>query len=180
MMEMTRRGLLAGTLAGAMMPRKPRAATPGTLEHLKQIDPPVAPPGLSFMDAEGHAHTLKEYIGKGVVLNLWATWCAPCIAEMPSLDQLAGAITGRGVVVLPLSSDHGGAATVQKFYQQHAITRLPVLLDPAGNATRALGVSGIPVTFIIDRKGMERARAEGNENWNSDAAVQRVLQLCGV
>ncbi len=180
MMEATRRGLLAGTLAAAMMPRKPSAAATEELVRLKLIEPPVAPPDLSFTDAEGHTHTLKEYVGKGVVLNLWATWCAPCIAEMPSLDRLAGTLADRGIVVLPLSSDHGGAAAVRQFYKQHAITRLPVLLDPDGNTTRALGVGGIPVTFIIDRKGLERARAEGSEDWNSDAAVQRVLQLCGV
>ena len=178
MLVVTRRVALAGgTLAAVLAPRKPHTAAADALTDLKLIDPPVAPPPISFVDAEGDTHTLKEYLGSGVVLNLWATWCAPCVAELPSLAALAGKLAAQRIVVLPLSSDRGGAAAVRQFYQAHNIKNLPILLDPQGNAMRVLGVSGIPVTIIIDRKGLERASAAGGEDWGSDAAIARVRQL---
>jgi thiol-disulfide isomerase/thioredoxin len=178
MLVVTRRAALTvGTLTAALMLRKPGAQGADALPRLKRTDPPVAPPPLSFLDAEGNRHALKEYLGSGVVLNFWATWCAPCAAELPSLSVLAGKLAGQRIVVLPLSSDHGGAAAVRQFYQAHNIKGLPILLDPQGDAMRAMGISGIPVTFIIDRKGLERASAAGGEDWGSDAAIARIRQL---
>ena len=111
------------------------------------------------------------------MLNLWATWCAPCIAELPSLDALAGKLAGQGVKVLALSSDHGGAAAVRRFYQQHEIKTLAILLDPQGAAMRAFGVNGIPVTFLLDQAGLERGRVDGSEDWGTTAMVDRVTKL---
>ena len=175
----TRRAALAGTLAAGIVSRKPRAAEPHALPRLKLLEPSVVPPTVTFLDADGAHHSLKDYAGKGIVLNLWATWCAPCIAELPSLDTLAGKLAGQGVAVLPLSSDRGGASAVQRFYQQHGITKLPVLLDPQGAAMRAFGVTGIPATFLLDRKGLECAYVEGDEDWGAQAAVDRVFHLVG-
>jgi thiol-disulfide isomerase/thioredoxin len=178
MLMVTRRMALAGgTLAAAQAPRKPRAAAADALPDLKLANPPVTPPTISFNDAEGGSHTLKEYLGSGVVLNLWATWCLPCVAELPSLAVLAGKLAAERVVVLPLSSDRGGAEAVRQFYQAHGIKSLPILLDPQGNAMHALGVSDIPTTFIIDRKGHAVASAAGGEDWGSDAAIARIRQL---
>lgn len=178
MLVVTRRVALAGgTLAAVLALRKPRATAADALPDLKPIDPPVTPPPVSFVDAEGDPRTLKEYLGSGVVLNLWATWCPPCVAELPSLAVLAGKLAAERIVVLPLSSDRGGAAAVRQFYQAHNIKSLPILLDPQGNAMHTLRVSGIPTTFIIDRKGQERASAAGGEDWGSDAAIARVRQL---
>lgn len=180
MQEMGRRVLLAaGTVAAALSVSKPGMAGKEGLAGLVEIQPPVAPPDIHFTDISGTVHGLTEYLGTGVVLNLWATWCAPCVAELPSLAVLAKTLADKKVRVLPLSSDHGGAAAVTAFYQQHGITGLPVLLDPQGAATRALGAQGIPTTFIIDRKGLERARVAGGADWGSEASMQRVLQLMG-
>ncbi len=175
----TRRAALAGSLAAGIVPRKPRAAEPPALPRLKVLDPSVVPPTVSFLDADGAHHSLKDYAGKGIVLNLWATWCSPCIAELPSLDTLAGKLAGQGVAVLPLSSDRGGASAVQRFYEQHGITNLPVLLDPQGAAMRAFGVTGIPATFLLDRNGLECAYVEGDEDWGAQATVARVFHLIG-
>ena len=132
MLVVTRRVALAGgTLAAVLAPRKPRATAADALPDLKLTEPPVGPPPISFVDAEGDSHTLKEYLGYGVVLNLWATWCAPCVAELPSLAVLAGKLGSERVVVLPLSSDRGGATAVRQFYQAHGIRNLPILLDPS-------------------------------------------------
>lgn len=175
----SRRAALVGTLAAAIVPRKPRAAEPDALPRLRLLDPAIVPPEVTFLDADGAHHSIKDYAGRGVVLNLWATWCAPCVAELPSLDILAGKLAGQQVAVLPLSSDRGGAPAVRRFYEQHGITKLPVLLDPQGAAMRAFGVAGIPATFLVDRRGMERAHVEGDQNWGSQAAIARVLGLVG-
>ena len=99
------------------------------------------PEGFRFTLADGTVRTIGDYAGKGVVLNLWATWCVPCVAEMPALDTLAGAVQGSRVVVLPLSSDRGGAAAVERFCATGG-EHLPVLLDPGGAAARAWGCGG--------------------------------------
>jgi thiol-disulfide isomerase/thioredoxin len=174
-----RRALAGGTVAVVQALGKPAARAADALPHLKLIERPVKASAISFVDAEGGVHTLAEYLGSGVVLNLWATWCAPCVAELPSLASLAEKLAADHVVALPLSSDHGGAAAVRQFYQTHGIENLPILLDPQGDAMRAMGVDGIPATFLIDRKGMERASVAGGEDWGSDAAVARVRQLIG-
>lgn len=164
-----RRTLLAAgaTLASALAPRKLRAETAI----------PVPVPEFEFRMPDGTVRTLADYQGKGIVLNLWATWCAPCVAELPSLDALAVAVRQSNAVVLPLSSDRGGAAAVERWYAAHGIKNLPVLLDPTGAAARTLGARGIPTTLLIDAKGQERARLEGGADWSSTQSIAMVKRL---
>jgi thiol-disulfide isomerase/thioredoxin len=146
---------------------------------LAPIDPPLPPPDVTFTDAEGAMHGLAEFAGKVVVVNLWATWCQPCIAELPSLAALARRGAAAGIVVLAVSSDSGGAAAVQRYYAAHGIEGLSVWLDPLGDAARALGARGIPTTLIIDRRGRQRARLEGSADWASDAALAAIEKAAG-
>jgi thiol-disulfide isomerase/thioredoxin len=179
----------AGTVAAVAMLRKPPepiftpVAEPAvplqSFASFVPTDPPAPLPDLTLFDAAGRAHTLAEFAGRGVVLNLWATWCVPCVAEMPSLALLAGRLAADGVVVLPLSNDRGGAPVVQKFYSAHAVSGLGVWLDPKGAAANALHARGLPTTLVIDRQGHERGRLEGGADWASDAAVAGILRLVG-
>jgi thiol-disulfide isomerase/thioredoxin len=181
MAMITRRGVLAagGTLAVAAWPRKPWAQTLKPLAAaLRLVTPPVAAPDIAFVDARGTTHHLAEFHGRGVVVNLWATWCAPCVAEMPDLAALAKALA-PGVAVLPLSSDQGGAAAVAAFFRTHGITGLPVLLDPEGAAERAFAVPGVPTSIIIDTAGREVARVEGPADWATADAAATVRKLAG-
>ena len=166
-----RRTVLAAgvTLLSAAAPRNSRAALSG-LEGWNAA-PGAAPPAFKFLTADGTERTLAEYAGQGVVLNFWATWCVPCVAEMPALDALARTGARERIAVLPLSSDRGGAAAVERFYKEKGIAALPVLLDPRGDAARAFGVRGIPTTVIIDRTGQDRGRLEGAADWSSPAAL---------
>jgi thiol-disulfide isomerase/thioredoxin len=178
--SISRRHLLAaaGTLTAALGARKPRAQELEDLASaLKLTDPPVPAPAISFVAADGSEHHLAEFIGHGMVVNLWATWCAPCVAEMPSLAALSKTVAPDDIAVLPLSSDRGGAAVVQAFYQQHGIAGLPVLLDPKGAAAHAWHVRGIPTSLIIDKQGRERARLEGSADWSTPAAAALVRKL---
>jgi len=176
----TRRGFLAATtVAAGLIARKPRARAAAGLEGLHRLTPPAALPPIRFVDAAGKPRGLAAYRGRGVVLNLWATWCAPCVAELPSLAALSRAVAGENIAVLALSSDRGGAATVERFYAAHRIVGLPVLLDPEGAAMAMLGARGIPTTYLIGPDGRERGWIEGAQDWAAPAAIAQVKALLG-
>jgi thiol-disulfide isomerase/thioredoxin len=179
----TRRAVVAaagGTLAAASWPRKLRAQDLKDLgAALKTSNPPVAAPDVVFLDAGGARHHLSDFRGHGMVINLWATWCVPCVAEMPSLEALSKTLAPADIAVLPLSSDRGGAPAVEAFFHKHAIGGLPVLLDPEGAAARAFGAEGIPTSVVIDKAGRERARLEGSADWSTPDAAAAVRKLAG-
>lgn len=176
-----------GSLAAAWQLGKPAVhrpvAEPGVqllgIETMQRIDPPERLPAAELVDGEGQVHGIGDFAGSGLVINLWATWCVPCVAELPALAVLAGRLKDFSIRVLPASSDKGGAATVAAFYGQHGITGLPVWLDPKGAAAQAWGVRGIPTTFIVDRAGRERGRLEGPIDWASEAAMTAVRRMVG-
>ena len=180
MTDVTRRALVAagGTLALALPLRKPRAQALQGIESLHALHEPRKL-DLRFTAADGSARSLADYAGQAVVLNLWATWCIPCVREMPALDDLARMVASSGIVVLPVSSDHGGAAVVQRFYADRGIKNLPVLLDPMSNLAHALNVRGIPTTLLIDRQGNELGWLEGAADWSSPDAVTVVRKIAG-
>ncbi len=172
-----------GTLAASALPRKPRAQTlePQRLEPLSKglnrVSPPQDPPDAVFMTRDGATHHLGDFKGRAMVVNMWATWCVPCTAEMPSLDALSKALAPRDIAVMPLSSDRGGAAVVQAWYQAHGITALPVLLDPKGAMARAFNAPGIPTTVIINTAGQVVARIEGAADWSTPGAQALIRKL---
>jgi thiol-disulfide isomerase/thioredoxin len=177
---MTRRVVLAAgaTLTAGVAARKPHAAElPDLAEVLVPVNPPQAPPDGVFVDAEGSEHTIASFLGHGMVINFWATWCQPCIAEIPSLGVLARALAPHDIAVLPLSSDRGGAEVVEAWFKAHDVTGLPVLLDPKGALSSAWAGKGIPTTHIIARDGKERARLEGAADWSSAATVALIQKL---
>ena len=176
----TRRAVAAaaGSLAVALPPRKPHArALPDLATALQPTNPPAAPPEGIFTDADGGSHRLGDFRGRGMVVNFWATWCQPCIAEMPSLEALSKSLAPFDIAVLPLSSDRGGASVVRAWFAEHEVTGLPVLLDPRGELGRAWKGRGIPSTYIIGRDGRERARLEGPADWSAPEAALLVRRL---
>jgi len=174
-----RRTLLAGgTLAMAALTRKSNAAEVRPFSAAVVSSATRAVPALSFTDADGAPKTLADYAGKAIVLNLWATWCVPCVAEMPDLDKLSG-LLGADFAVLPLSSDRAGAPVVEAFYKAHGIGALPVLLDHQGAMMHLLGARGIPTTLLIDRQGQERTRIEGAVAWTDAANLAALHDVLG-
>ena len=180
----------AATLAALTLWRKPPSppiATPVAPEPvslrpfstLTKRDPPRPPPAATFIDADGNPHHLEEFAGAGLVVNLWATWCTPCVAEMPALQDFSRIVQPANIRVLPISSDRGGAKVVRQFYAAHGITSLPVWLDPKAQAAEAWDARGLPTTLIIDRRGREVGRLEGAIDWAADATVAGVKTLVG-
>ena len=136
----------------------------------------------TFRDLYGNPVTLADYSGKVVLLNIWATWCPPCRAEMPSLDRLAGEMEGAECAVIALSTDRGGVERVARFVADVQIENLKIMLDRSGDCSRRAGVLGLPATLILDRQGREIARLLGDADWDSPEAraiLRRVIEMTG-
>jgi thiol-disulfide isomerase/thioredoxin len=125
-----------------------------------------APVDLAYFDGDGEERRLSDLRGMVVVLNIWATWCPPCVREMPTLDSLAAQTQDQDVVVLALSQDRGGDRKVPKFYEGAGIENLEVALDPTLAAGKVFGIRGLPTTVILDKTGREVARHEGYREWD--------------
>jgi thiol-disulfide isomerase/thioredoxin len=165
-----RRGILAAgaTLTAAIRPRNSAwAEDMRPLSSIARLQPPGVLPDLAFVTLEGARLALSALRGKPLVLNFWATWCGPCVLELPALDRLAAS----GVTVVAASTDHGGADIVKPFLARHGIGHLRVVLDPGNESTHAAGVVGFPTTLIIDAQGRLRGRLEGPADWSGAASL---------
>jgi len=133
-------------------------------------------PAFSLKNLQGGHSRLSDYRGQVVLLNFWATWCGPCRAEMPSMEKLWQTYRDQGLVVVAVSTDNGGESRIKNFARRLELT-FPILLDPDSQASDAYQVSGIPVSFLIDRQGRVVARILGSKDWSSEATVQQVEGL---
>jgi thiol-disulfide isomerase/thioredoxin len=134
-------------------------------------------PELTFLDGEGQEVSLADFRGKVVVLNLWATWCAPCRREMPSLDRLQAELGDSGLAVIALSLDRGDVAKVREFFDELEIANLEIYRDPDTRVSRALDAIGLPTTIVIDRAGQEVGRLLGPAEWDSADAIALLRPL---
>lgn len=155
----------------------------GAMAKLQTPDPPRAEPDAAFLGPQGQTLHLADFKGQVLVVNLWATWCAPCVQEMPTLAKLQTAFAGQPVKVMAISLDSADQKdAAQRFILKHGPLvfyqdpqyALPFSLDPRPQ--------GVPVTLIFDKNGRERARLEGGADWSSaeaQAVLNRVLQIKG-
>lgn len=162
---------LARPAAARMLPTLPKV--------LQRLNPTVQAPTAAFTTGDGQKLTLSAYRGRGVVLNLWATWCPPCKAEMPALDHLAQMVAGEHIAVLPVSINSGGRKAVAAFYQANRITHLPILLDPAGTLAAALKIPGIPTSVLLDAAGRMVGRVVGPAEWDAPASIALLRRTLG-
>ena len=132
---------------------------------------PRALPEVAFQDGEGKPRTLAAFEGKVVLLNLWATWCAPCRHEMPTLSRLQERLGGPEFEVVALSVDRAGAKVVREFYNALGVENLALYVDPSMQATRTLSAIGLPTTLLLDRPGREMGRLVGPAEWDSPEAM---------
>lgn len=161
---MRRRDLLAGALAFAAVPAPAHALVPLHETSREMLSPP-------FLDGDGRDLTLADFRGRVMLLNIWATWCAPCREEMPTLDRLQARLGGDNFHVLPLSIDRAGLGPVRRFYEEIGIRHLDMYLAEDIRAMFAFAVIELPTTLLIDRRGRERGRLTGPAEWDSAGAI---------
>ena len=144
----------------------------------KLIDSNLAEvPDIAFSDVDGGEHRLSDYKGTALLVNFWATWCAPCREEMPSLDQLQTQLGDDDFQVLTIAAGRNSPQAIDKFFTETGIENLPTLTDPKMELARGFGVFGLPVTVLIDRDGKEIARLLGEADWSAPAAVSVIEQM---
>jgi thiol-disulfide isomerase/thioredoxin len=138
---------------------------------------PAPTPPLRTLD--GHLVTLADFRGRVVLINFWATWCAPCVAEMASLDALASAIPAGDFVVVAVSLDQGTPDGVRSFIADHRLQHLTVLLDPLHQLgslpnekppVQTFLVANLPASYVLDRNGIASGFLSGPTEWNSPKA----------
>jgi thiol-disulfide isomerase/thioredoxin len=134
-----------------------------------------AAPATEFEDPDGEPVSFAVFQGKPLLVNLWATWCTPCVAEMPTLDALAGH-TGDRLQVLALSQDTDGRAKVEAFFNQHHFKIIEPYLDPKMELMGELKLDTLPTTILYDAKGREIWRIVGREDWRSDRAAALIAE----
>jgi thiol-disulfide isomerase/thioredoxin len=155
-------------------PRGAQAAPTGRLDRThagKQA------PSSAFLDPGGRETSLSDFRGRPLLVNLWATWCAPCVVEMPTLDALAEREDGR-LQVLAISMDMGaeGRAKVDRFFGERSFAALEPYLDPELGMMAELGVSILPTTILYDGDGREVWRVTGMEDWEGEKSAALIAE----
>ncbi|MCP4374360.1 MAG: TlpA family protein disulfide reductase [Deltaproteobacteria bacterium] len=133
-------------------------------------------PNFTLPDINGKMVSLTDYRGKVVFLNIWATWCSPCVEEMPSMEKLYQELKGESFEILAVSIDVSGAKAVLPFMKKHKLS-FPALLDTKGAIKNLYQTTGIPESFIIDKNGINEKKIIGPRNWAASSAIGYIRNL---
>jgi thiol-disulfide isomerase/thioredoxin len=170
-----RRTLLGGALLAALGPAARAdslaALATGAMARFKPSQPPKPMPDLVFTDAADNAVSLADLTGKVRLINLWATWCAPCVKEMPSLDRLQAALPKDRFLIVPISLDGPSKPKVAPFYKEKRLDHLAMYFDKGRKTMSVLGVSLLPTSILVDPAGRELGRIEGDADWDAPEAI---------
>ena len=133
-------------------------------------------PNFNLKDLDGRMVSLSDYKGKVILLNIWATWCPPCVAEAPSIDKLHKMFEDEDFVLLAVSIDEGGEKAVEDFMKRKNLS-FPVLLDPEGRVARLYRTTGVPESFIIRKDGTIDNKIEGAIDWTAPKVIEYFQKL---
>jgi thiol-disulfide isomerase/thioredoxin len=161
---------LIGATPAAADPVAAEAARAGDMRKLVIHAAPQPFPAAELLGLDDSPRSLDDWRGQWVVVNFWATWCAPCRHEMPSLDALAAS----GQPVVAIATGRNPVPAIRRFWEETGITHLPALRDPGSALARRIGILGLPVTVILNPDGQEVARLTGDADW-STPEVRAVL-----
>jgi thiol-disulfide isomerase/thioredoxin len=151
---------------------------PASLAALTPQKPAKPAPAVGFSDLTGTHHALADFRGRYVLLNLWATWCAPCVSELPALARLKLAVPALKVLAVDVWK-RDKPADVDAFLKSHNAAALGTLTDTDLTLERSFGAYGLPMTVLIDPKGDVVAKAEGPAHWDAPDAVSYFKRLAG-
>src|SRR5215831_10064342 len=169
----SRRFFLASAAAALALPATAeaeisKALITGSMARFKLTRPPKPMPDLEFLDADNKPLRFADFTGQARLINLWATWCAPCVKEMPSLDRLQEAMPRDRFIVLPISVDGPSKAKVKPFYKEQNLLDLHIYFEnKERKAMSVLGVSVLPTSILVDPAGRELGRLEGDADWDT-------------
>jgi thiol-disulfide isomerase/thioredoxin len=186
-----RREFITGTLAsltaaiGGLAPILATANTPSpefrnNVTQFRWFRPQTVPRQTPFLNANGDVLSLQNFRGKTLLVNFWATWCKPCLVEMPALDRLQKALSGDRFSVLAIAIDRGGLAVVEPFYRRMALNHLGIYLDPSQSTgyldqanpnNGAFALYSLPISYLIDRHGWVLGYFPGSADWDKPKAV---------
>jgi thiol-disulfide isomerase/thioredoxin len=179
--------LFYAALAAAANPAaaEPPEAGPAALAGLREgdmrklviHDAPLPVPETAFTDRDGNATTLAASNGKVRLVNFWATWCAPCRKEKPTLDALERELGGPDFGVIAIATGRNSPEAIDAFNAEAGIVALRTYLDPKGELAAAMNVPGLPVTVVLNRAGEEVGRLLGGADWTSESARAIVAEL---
>ncbi len=147
------------------------AITSNVPHNFLATNPPRPAPKLIFYNVNDEPRAISEFKGRGVILNFWATWCAPCVKEMPDLDRLNARFKDEGIDVLALSVDRNPLHVAKRFYKNNRLKNLLILTDKKRKILRRLSIQVLPTTVLFDTSGREIGRITGAIEWNEPKNV---------
>ncbi|MGV8988332.1 MAG: TlpA family protein disulfide reductase [Cypionkella sp.] len=171
---MNRRVFLKSTAALALTAGTAAARAPFALYDTPL--PLVSPP---LQNSIGRTLRLDSFAGRLILVNVWATWCAPCREEIPALDRLQAQLGGKGFAVVPVSIDEGGIDAARQFYSDFGITNLDLYWGQDLRVKLAFAVYGLPTSLLINRNGLEIGRVSGPARWDGAGSIEQLSQLIG-
>lgn len=143
---------------------------------LTSFDPPFPAPDFVLTTLDDQKSSLKDYQGQYVLLNFWATWCPPCLEEMPSMETVYQRYQDKGFTVVAISSDEGGKADISPFIEKLGVT-FPILIDADKTVSKVYGAVNLPLSFLLNREGHVIAGSEGARDWASPEAISVLDEL---
>lgn len=143
----------------------------GWMQNFTPADPIEPAQKLEVLEKDGKILSLNKFRGKLVLVNFWATWCAPCIREMPSLAKLQKMRGGKNFTVLALSQDFKEWAAVNPFLEKHKLDGLPIYVDRKSATGRKLKVIGLPTSVLLSREGKVLGQLKGIAEWDTPEAL---------
>jgi len=145
-------------------------------QGFKPMNPPMQMGGYAFQDADGNTVRLSDFKGRPVILNIWAKWCAPCLAEMPKLNQLQAETAPGTLAVVAVAVDEPDPEKVRNFLANRRWDALKPYLDPNNVFAKALDIKSIPVSLLIDKNGFALVRVDAPVDWYADDAIRLLKQ----
>ena len=128
-------------------------------------------PNNVFFDQDGKEITLQQFQGRVTLVNFWATWCAPCREEMPSLESLSNKLGSDTFQIITIATMRSSSEAIDNFFNENNIVNLPKFRDPKGKLARASGVAALPLTILLDKNGYEIGRLIGDADWSNSVTI---------
>ena len=161
--------LIAGGIGILFLPQTKDSSY--NLAGKPQLEKGVPAPNFTLSDLDGKMVSLTDYKGQVVFLNIWATWCPPCVEEMPSMEKLYQELKDEDFEIIAVSIDASGAKAVLPFMKKHKLS-FPALADTGGSLQGLYQTTGVPESFIIDKNGIIVEKAIGPRNWAAPDTIR--------